>query len=73
MPTAILVVVHVPSSFRGLSAAEVRHKLSNPRSVEVMLDGIATSVVSFFNKPIDYGEVITLLASQLPTSGGDTN
>ena len=73
MPEAVLVIVHVPASFRGLSVAEVRRKLSHPRNVESTLDSIADSIVRFFNRPIDYGEVITALAAQLPTTGGDTN
>lgn len=73
MPEAVLIIVHVPASFRGLSVTEVRRKLAHPRNVEATLDSIADSVVRFFNKPIDYKEVMTMLASQLPTTGGDTN
>lgn len=67
MPVAVLVMVHVPPTFRGLSKKEVRRKMSHPVNVESMLDNIADSVVSYFNKPIDYREVITLLASQIPS------
>lgn len=73
MPEAVLVIVHVPPSFRGLSVAEVRRKLAHPRNVESTLDSIADSIVRFYNKPIDYAAVMTALASQLPTTGGDTN
>lgn len=66
MPTAILVIVHVPPTFRGISKKEVRRKLSHPANVESMLDSIADSVVTYFNKPIDYKQVITTLAAQLP-------
>jgi hypothetical protein len=43
MPEAVLVIVHVPASFRGLSVAEVRRKLAHPRNVEATLDSIADS------------------------------
>jgi hypothetical protein len=65
-PVAVLVMVHVPESFRGLGVKQVRRKLSHPANVEHMLDSIADTVVRFFNKPVDYKEVITLLASQIP-------
>jgi hypothetical protein len=72
-PVGVLIMVHVPPTFRGLSKAEVRRKLSHPMNMETTLDSIADSIVRFFNKPVDYKEVMTLLASQLPTTGGDNN
>lgn len=66
MPSAVLVIVHVPPTFRGLSKKEVRRKLSHPMNAEGMLDQIADSIVTYFNKPIDYKQVIATLAANIP-------
>lgn len=66
MPTAILVLVHVPPTFRGISKNEVRRKLSHPANTEIMLDNIADAIVNYFNKPIDYKQVMTTLAANIP-------
>lgn len=73
MPEAVLVIVHVPKTFRGLSKKDVRRKLNHPVNVDSMLDSIADSIVTFFNKPVDYKEVITNLAANIPASDADSN
>jgi hypothetical protein len=72
MPVAVLVIVHVPASFRGLSKKEVRRKMSHPVNVENTLDQISDSIVNHFNKPVDYKAVLTTLAANIPP-GQDGN
>jgi hypothetical protein len=70
MPIGVLVVVHVPPSFRGLPKSEVRRKLSHPLNVSGMLDNIAQSIVDHFNKPVDHKALITAIAANMPTGEG---
>lgn len=73
MPVGVMIMVQVPPSFRGLSKKEIRRKLSHPGNVEAMLDEFADTIVKYFNKPVDYRELITNLASQLTPNVGDGN
>ena len=71
MPEAVIVMVHIPPSFRGLGIKEVRRKLSNPANVDLMLDHIAQSIVQYFNKPVDYKDLVTKLSAFIPPNQRD--
>lgn len=62
-PVAVLMILFVPETFRGLSQSELVRKLSHPENAKSAIESMADAIVVHFNDPVRSAALIQNLTT----------